>query len=233
MANRSSMDTPLISVVIPAYNAEAYLAEAIQSVIEQTYSPIEIVVVDDGSTDSTAEIAKGFQDVRYLRQPQSGPGVARNRGISESRGEYIGFHDADDVCLPNRFEEQMACLLQQPSLGYVLTRIQNFLEPGKNVPEHMRTPELMLPRMGFISSGLMKRATFETVGLFNDQYRIGEDVDWLMRADRARVAVVVLIEVLIRRRLHDSNISVDVTLGHKNLLSMIRKSLKPPKGLSD
>src|ERR1700758_706720 len=98
----------LISVIIPVYNAEKYLAEAIESVLAQTYRPIEVIVVDDGSTDSSADIAKRFASVRYCFQSHSGLGATRNRGIDLSQGKFLAFLDADDLWVEDKLTHQMA-----------------------------------------------------------------------------------------------------------------------------
>src|SRR5436853_749734 len=98
----------LVSVIIPVYNCEQYLAEAIQSVLAQTHPTIELIVVDDGSTDNSAAVAKSFAVVRYVFQRQGGPGAARNRGISLARGSFLAFLDADDVWVAGKLTRQLA-----------------------------------------------------------------------------------------------------------------------------
>jgi teichuronic acid biosynthesis glycosyltransferase TuaG len=96
-----------VSVIIPAYNAQAFLARAITSVERQTFSDFEILVVDDGSTDATAEAARGFSGVRYLREPHLGAAAARNRGLEEANGDFVAFLDADDEWLPEKLARQL------------------------------------------------------------------------------------------------------------------------------
>jgi glycosyltransferase involved in cell wall biosynthesis len=98
---------PLVSAVIPAYNAEQFISGAIQSVLAQTHKIDEIIVVDDGSTDRTAEIAAGFPGVRVIQRPNGGPGAARNTGIHAASGEWIGFLDSDDLWVPRKTEIQL------------------------------------------------------------------------------------------------------------------------------
>jgi len=99
---------PAVSVIIPAYNAEAFLVRAIRSVERQTFSDFEIVVVDDGSTDETADTAGGFDGVRFVRQPHLGAAAARNRGLEDARGDFVAFLDADDEWLPEKLAHQLA-----------------------------------------------------------------------------------------------------------------------------
>lgn len=116
-----SLTGPSVSVVIPAYNADRFLADALQSVRVQHYEPVETIVVDDGSTDGTRDVAASFRDVRVVRQSNGGVSSARNHGIDLARGEFIAFLDADDVWLPGKLASQAARITQRPSLAYVYT----------------------------------------------------------------------------------------------------------------
>jgi glycosyltransferase involved in cell wall biosynthesis len=106
---------PRVSVIIPALNAEAFLARAVRSVEAQTYSDYEIIVVDDGSTDATAKVAQSFKSVRYFHQFNQYQAVARNRGLKEARGEMVAFLDADDEWLPEKLERQLAFMDERGS----------------------------------------------------------------------------------------------------------------------
>ncbi|MBI4573499.1 MAG: glycosyltransferase family 2 protein, partial [candidate division NC10 bacterium] len=110
------MTGPLVSVILPVYNGERFLAAAIASILAQDYQPIEVIVVDDGSTDGTAAIARSFQGVRYLYQPNQGPAFARNAGIAVARGAFIAFLDADDLMVPTRLSVQAGYLLAHPEI---------------------------------------------------------------------------------------------------------------------
>jgi glycosyltransferase involved in cell wall biosynthesis len=137
---------PLVSVIIPAYNSEKYIAEALDSVFAQTYRPIEVIVVDDGSTDGTADVVKKCQErfigsngfagstiktgaanktsLTYFYQKNSGPSVARNAGIKAARGEYVAFLDADDAWTDDKLEKQVALLQDHPDLDVVFTNVK-------------------------------------------------------------------------------------------------------------
>src|SRR5215471_2204625 len=124
---RRTMSADLISCIIPAYNAERYLREAIDSVLAQTYRPIEVLVVDDGSTDQTGEIVESYgARVHYLRQTNAGPAAARNCGFIEARGDFVAFCDADDVWHTEKLERQWMHLHQRGELGYCVTHCKNF-----------------------------------------------------------------------------------------------------------
>ena len=109
------MNTPLISVIIPTYNCAHYLGEAIGSVLSQAYPAIEVLVVDDGSADATAQVAADFGGrIRYFRQANGGIGAARNSGLAHARGDFIAYLDADDLYVPGRLARQMDCLARDP-----------------------------------------------------------------------------------------------------------------------
>ena len=115
-----STDRPTVSVVIPAYNAEAFVGDAIDSVLAQTFHDFEIIVVDDGSADGTRRVVTAYGDrVRFYQQEQAGASRARNRGIEEAHGEFIAFLDADDLWLPTKLEKQVQAFRNDPSLGLV------------------------------------------------------------------------------------------------------------------
>lgn len=117
----------MISVVIPVFNGAAYVAQAIDSVLDQTVPPTEVVVVDDGSSDSTAEVVQRYQPrVLYRRQANQGPGAARNLGIRESKGEFLAFLDSDDLWLPEKLRLQKAALDEDPELNLVFCHMSRF-----------------------------------------------------------------------------------------------------------
>lgn len=215
-----------LSIIVPVYNTEHYLAEAIDSLLAQTRQIDEIIVVDDGSTDSSGEIAQSFAEVKYHAISHGGPAAARNAGIALSSGDIIGFHDADDICFSHRIETQMKALSADMSKSFCLSMIQNFIEPGQEVPQSRISTELLSPRLGFISSAIVRRAVFDRVGLFNEEYMQGEDIEWMYRAKLEGEEYVLCEEVLIRRRLHEANISHEIAQGHKSLFKAIRELKK-------
>src|SRR5262249_26420702 len=127
-AKRNPM-APLVSVLMPVYNREAYLAGAIESILAQTYRPLEIIVVDDGSTDASAAIAQRYAEVRYAYQPHAGIAAARNRTLSLARGEYLAFLDSDDLWEPSTLDRQMAVMLSAPELGMLFGHVIEFVSP--------------------------------------------------------------------------------------------------------
>jgi len=201
------MSPPLITVIIGAYNAERYLAEAIESVLAQTHPNLELIVVDDGSTDRTGEIAESYgEPVRCIRQRNGGMAASRNRAIPEARGDYLAFLDADDRFPPDKLERQLAVFEAQPELDIVYGHVTEFLSPDLDeaaqallrAPEHdvpWPTPNLMLVR----------RESFLRVGLFSTDLKVGIGVDWHARANELGLRSAVPPIVVLERRLHAEN----------------------------
>ena len=181
-----------ISVVIPAYNSEKWISRAIKSVLNQTVSVSEIIVVDDGSTDSTAEVVRKYEkNVRYIYQDNSGPSVARNRGINEAKCEWIAFLDSDDEWLSHKIECQTQILEENKNLywcGSDCKIIENGSESQyslQNSKNHANLNDMelryfsaLIKKVLFITSGLIiKKEIFKKLGYFNIQMHSGEDID--------------------------------------------------------
>ncbi len=196
-----------ISTVIPCYNGEGYVGETISSALAQTHSPLEVIVIDDGSTDDSASIAEAFgPPVRVIRQENQGESVARNRGVDESRGEWVAFLDADDLWEKTKLERQIAAV--QPDVIGVHTNVRSFgaaegvSDFGACAPEHRYQPSSMVHRLPIhISSLLIRR---DVVPRFDESVRFGEDL--LFALDICSRGVVTLVrEPLTLYRRHVSN----------------------------
>lgn len=202
-----------ISCIVPVYNGARYVAEALDSILAQTLRPTEIIVVDDGSTDTTAEVVNGYaQAVTYLRQANAGPASARNRGIAIATGDFLTFLDADDIWHAEKLERQMTALNANPAAGICITYVQNFWVDELAVErERMRDHPFAKPILGYVCQCLLaRRSVFDAVGTFNEAKRIGEDTDWFMRAELAGVVKQIVTDPLVYRRIHDQNISYEV-----------------------
>jgi glycosyltransferase involved in cell wall biosynthesis len=204
---------PLVSVIIPFFNPGAYLAEAVASVLAQDYRPLEVVLVDDGSTeahaDAGARLAETSAPVRLLRLPSNqGPAAARNAGIGQARGALLTFLDADDLMVPDRLACQVGYLEAHPGTYVVVGLAENVLEPGVAPPAWLvRTGTGVRHGYPYATTMLGPRRVFERVGAFDPAFRVGEDTDWMLRARAAGVVVKRLDRVLIRRRLHGANLT--------------------------
>lgn len=238
-----SQDHPLVSVVIPVYNREKFIADALQSIFDQDYEPLEIIVVDKGSTDCTAEIVRSFQKIRYFYQPHhgvAGPAAARNRGLQETKGDLIPFLDSDDIWLPEKTRLQVNYLQTNPDKGFVLCRLKNFIEKGAATPawlkQRIKNNVADDHLASFIPSTLMaRRSVFEKVGNFNTTFVLGEDTDWFLRAREAAVPMDIMPEVLLLRRVHDSNLSHlmnDSKWTTKTVIKIVKASIERKKANS-
>jgi glycosyltransferase involved in cell wall biosynthesis len=201
----------LVSVITPFFNARRYLGEAIESVLAQSYAPIELVLVDDGSSDGSADSVAGLiashTSIRLLRLPQNGgQAAARNVALRAALGKFVTFLDADDLMLPGRVAFQVDYLLERPGVDIVIPAAEYLLEPGVDPPDWLRQGPV--PNRGRNPMTMLARRTvFDRLGLFDPSYRIGEDTDWLLRA-AARGAVIASVDrVLTRRRLHGANLT--------------------------
>lgn len=214
---------PLVSVIIPVYNGERYLGEAIESALAQDYGPIEIVVADDGSSDSSATIARSFRDVRLLELPHGGVSVARNEAVAASTGEWLAFLDADDLWLPEKIGRQVAAGSASPNIGIVLCEQMHKFE---SVPSWWVWPTEPKSKTCFEPSAwLVRRTAFDYVGGFEAGRALGEDLNWLMRAWSLKVRHRVVRETLMHRRIHDSNTSAQLPTAELQLVGLIRESV--------
>ena len=219
------MTLPLLSVIVPVHDGERFLAEALDSVLGQDYEPLEVIVVDDGSTDGSSAIAQA-RGVRYFVQPNRGPGAARNAGIAAARGELVAFVDQDDVWLPGKARTQVDLLLARPEVGLVYTRMEVFVEPGAPLPDWTPADWLDEPPVGYCPSTLMaRRDVFDVVGDFDPEYVAFSDGEWFMRVRRAGIQTHVLDDVTVRYRIHGDNQSHDRDVFRDELM----RSLRPPK----
>lgn len=215
---------------MPAYNAAAYIAESIRSVLDQDFPALELIVVDDGSTDATADVIRSFGDrVTYLRQANSGGCSApRNHGARVARGEWLTFLDADDLMLAGKLQSQVRALQQHPDVACVLGDYRNFNSQGPFPSTHFDSCHALLARLGNASeatlaplearailvdenfgsacSPLFRREAFEALGGFDERLGASEDFDLLYRAALSG-PLVIQRSIGFARRLHDANMS--------------------------
>lgn len=198
---------PLVSVIIPVYNRDRYLAEAIDSVFAQTYPEIELIVVDDGSSDRSAEVAQQYlPDLIYYYQSNGGISAARNTGIGLAQGEFLAFLDSDDIWMPDKLSKQMAAFESDPNLEAVFGYVQQFYSPelDETFRQRIRCPEQ--PSAAYISSAmLIKRSAFQRVGEFETGLKTGIDISWYARAVEQHLQQLTLPDIVYHRRLHETN----------------------------
>jgi glycosyltransferase involved in cell wall biosynthesis len=220
-------DKSLISVIIPVYNGEKYLAEAVESVFAQTYRSIEVIIVDDGSTDSSGEISQRFgPSIRYILRSHEGSGAARNHGVALARGTYCAFLDADDLWMEDKLTRQITVFRDRPHLDMVFGHVKLFHSPelskkskAKLIGDGQTTPGLAAGTL------LIKRNSFLQAGLFETWWRIGEFIDWYLKAIEKGLESHILPEVVMQRRLHGSNSTIRERAAMKDYVRVLKASL--------
>jgi glycosyltransferase involved in cell wall biosynthesis len=220
-------DRPLVSVIIPVYNCEAYLGEAIGSVLAQTYRPLEIFVVDDGSTDGTPDVVHLFQNaVEYHRQTHRGAGAARNTGIDLAQGDYIAFLDADDLWRQDKLARQMASFHESPTLDMVFGHVEHFISPEveAHVAQRMNCPSGPVPGY-YGSSMLARRDAVRRADPFRENLRVAEFVDWYSRAMDAGLVSLMLPATLVLRRIHGGNLTIRERGSQADYLRAVKASI--------
>ena len=222
--------TPVVSVIMPLHNGQAFLAEALASVLGQVEADFEVILVDDGSSDGTRRIAEYHErkhpSVRLLSQGNAGVTVARNRGVAVARGEYLAFLDQDDRWRPEALATHLCAFGLEPALAYTVAHQRCFLEPGGDCPDWFRLQPLGEPLPAFLPGGLMvRRSVFAELGGFDPRYPISSDADWFARARDAGLPMRLLPDVTLERRIHRANQSSQAAVIHRELFQLLRASI--------
>jgi glycosyltransferase involved in cell wall biosynthesis len=214
---------------MPTRNGERFLAQSIESLLDQTWRPIEIIVVDDGSTDQSAAIAAAYGDpVRVVSHPVANPVIARNFGMTLARGEFFAFLDHDDLCIPERFALQMAAFDADPALDVCVGMVQRVSENSRLGAIDPVGP----PVPGFVTIAMLaRRSAFDRVGPLNAANFHSDSAEWFLRARDLGMSVRLLPETLTYHRDHDANRSL--THGdrsRKEFLMLIKSKLDRERG---
>ena len=206
------------SVVIPAYNAARTLSAALESVMQQSLPALEVIVVDDGSTDDTATLARGFSGIRVVSQRNCGPGPACNAGVALAQGNVLTFLDADDLWTPDAMQTQISALCRNKAAHAVVGDVVEFVCAGETPTSAAR----FAPRArqtGWVSGATAVRAaSFQSVGLFG-AVDGGHWLDWMDRARRAGLVFALSGELVLRRRLHGGSLTMNAKRGRSLLLA--------------
>lgn len=198
---------PTVSVVVPVFDHGAYLGEAIESALGQTHPPLEVIVVDDGSTDSSAEVASGFgPPVTLLREPHRGVSAARNVAMARVRGTHVAFLDADDVWELDKLERQLKAWEGSGGAALVFGLVDEFVSPEIAAGDAARIRPPLRSVRGIGVSALMATVdTVRRVGPFAENLVVGEWADWYARAEELGLPSIVVPAIVVRRRLHLNN----------------------------
>ena len=219
------MTPPLVSCIIPVWNGARFLADAIDSVLTQTHPALEVIVVDDGSTDDTPSVIASYGSrVRNVRQANGGEATARNTGVRHASGAYLAFLDADDLWEPTKTEGQLAVFERNLSVDLSFTAFQNFWM-AEVAGEQRRAPARSeLPFAAWsICTLLAPRRVFERFGPFDESLRKVPNMTWFVHAAGRGARIDVLPESLVRRRVHAENASrLNDVFNHDEFLPMLK-----------
>ena len=221
----TSLEQYFVSAIVPVYNGENFLARAINNILSQQYQPLEIIIIDDGSTDNTANIAKQYPDIIYHYQENAGPSAARNRGIKLAKGNVIAFLDVDDLWSDHKLAIQLQCLKENPNVEIVQGLIQKVkyleLETGEILSSHYYEPYQYI----LLGSSIYRSSIFEKVGLFDESMMYGEDVDWYIRAWENNIIKKVIPEITLFYHLHKGGMTCGKNVRELGLFHIYKKRL--------
>lgn len=217
----------LVSVIVPVHNGARYLDEALTSILDQTYAPIEIIVVDDGSEDESAGIAaRHGERVRLVRRAVAGgAAAARNAGVGVARGVYLAFLDHDDLWLPEKTALQVRALEESPELDMVYGGMEPFLSPDAGAD----AARLEVPGAGpglSLCALLVRRHAYDRIGPLREDLKAGEFIEWFDRAHSAGSRHAVLPTTVFRRRIHAAGLEAKRAAHAAGYLSAVKEALR-------
>lgn len=221
------MNGERISAIVPVCDGELYIEEAIDSILEQSRPPDQVIVVDDGSTDATAERVERYGEaVELLRREHAGVGAALNSALDAAHGELLSFLDADDLWTPRKLEVQLEAIAD-PAVDIVFGRVEQFISPDLNADECARLRRPPGDQPGKLKGAmLVGRAAFDRVGPFTTRWKLADFIDWYARAQELRLTERMLDQVVLRRRLHRSNVGRSESASRKEYAVAMAAALR-------
>ncbi|MFN8575410.1 MAG: glycosyltransferase family A protein [Candidatus Sericytochromatia bacterium] len=217
------MNTPLISVIIPLFNCEKYICESIGSILNQNYPDLEIIIVNDGSTDNYLEQIENFKNIKLLSQENKGVSAARNRGIQEAKGDIIGFLDADDLWSDNYISSLLKYLINDDN--YQISRGRTKMIKLINNNEFKEINTLFHPFL--VGSALYKKSVFYDVGFFDELIKSGEDIDLVNRIKiHSNIKEKAIEDICLIYRRHETNMTKSPDDIKKAIFDVIRKNIQ-------
>lgn len=228
------MAEPLVTAAIPVRDGEAYLAEAIESVLAQTRPCDQIVVVDNGSSDRSAEIARGFgPPVEVVAEPRAGIGIARNAAVRAARGDFIAFLDADDLWAPEKTRVQLEAFAARPELSLVFGHAQQFAGAALSEVDRASLRLPAAPQPGAHTGAMMaRREAIEAIGPWSEDMKIADGLGFLLRARELGLEQEMLPDVVMLRRVHGANHSIVNREERVEFARMLKRSLDRRRGIS-
>lgn len=218
---------PLVSVIMAVKNGERFVREALTSIYNQTYQPFEVIVVDGHSEDNTLSIVNDFEPDRIIQQKGEGISDAYNTGIKAANAEFISFLSSDDLWTPKKLHTQIEFMTNHREIMYTNSLIEFFLEPGSAIPHGFRRTLLDGPQPAKIMENFVgRKEVFKKVGFFNTELSTAEDVDWFSRAQDLKIKSCIVKKVLLKKRIHERNISMNVTQNNINLMKVLRNTVR-------
>jgi glycosyltransferase involved in cell wall biosynthesis len=218
---------PTVTAAIPVRDGEAYLAEAIESVLAQSRPCDQVIVVDNGSSDRSAEIARGFAPaVEVVREPRLGIGIARNAALRAARGDFVAFLDADDLWEPAKTALQLAAFEAEPRLQLVFGHVRQFVSPDLDEAEAgaLRIPTAPQPGL-YMGAMLARRTAIDAVGLWPEDVRVSDGLSFLLRAKELALGQTMLAETVTLRRVHGANHSIHNRTERTEFARHLKRSL--------
>lgn len=223
-------ETAPVAAIVPLFNGRQFICEAIDTILAQELRPREIIVVDDGSTDGGGSLLSGYPGVRVIQQPNRGEAAARNRGVQDSKQPMLAFLDQDDLWLPRKLAMQVRVLEADPSIDIAFGQHRLIVEDElrwfrQDLLGKVLTAELP-------GSLVIRRTVFERIGPYREDMRRGSDIDWICRVQDAGIKLQLVEEVLLLRRMHQANSSIDEPLFTSDLLRVARSSVERKRSKS-
>ncbi|MGH7886105.1 MAG: glycosyltransferase [Thermodesulfobacteriota bacterium] len=221
------MEYPLVSVIIPVINCENYIEESINSVLYQNYKNIELIVIDGHSTDKTPKIAKSFKEVQFITQTNPGITEAFNLGIKLAGGDFIAFQSGDDIWIKKKLNTQIKFLLSNTDIECITAKFRYFIDKKKELPigfkKNLINKDLSGPTL---ETFIARKSLFDRVGIFDVTYSSALDVEWFTRLNDMNIKMHTIQDVLLLKRIHNQNISLNEKNNQNQVLSALRKSIK-------
>ena len=222
----------IVSVIIPACNCDRYIGEAIASVFAQTYTDYELIIVDDGSTDDTAQVIKSYGDrINYIYQTNQGVAQARNTGLAAAKGKYIAFLDQDDFFYPHKLASQVELMAQKPSLGMISSgwnivnsqgEAINTVQPWEHSRE-LNIKDIIVWKPVFLGAMLFSHAWLKRISGFDTTLEQTPDVDLVLRLAAIGCPAYWLKDAIVGYRQHENNASGNTLLQAQELNSMLER----------